>query len=87
VLFGPGSCSDGSQHTYGFNSADYDGSGTPTICAAAEYPSGLDSFGWCGPRLARSCFSTSCNDQDSTLFVVYIQFPSSRHTGYGKGKA
>lgn len=42
VLFGPGSCSDGSQHTYGFNSADYDGGGTPTICAQAEYPSGLD---------------------------------------------
>jgi hypothetical protein len=81
-------CGDGSLHSYGFNSADYDGGGHTTVCALVEhYPDGGDQFGGCGTDILRSCFQSNCNDVTNSDLYAFVYNLNERHTISGHAKA
>lgn len=77
------------NHSWGPGSADYDGSGSPRVSIAGGTGS-YTYFGADGARLARACYSYTCNDQDSVqmgMSVTHFAGGSIRHTINGHGKA
>lgn len=93
-------CFDSQVHTYGFHSADYDGSGNLEVCTAARKISDSPgSFGRllyqaCGNRLARDCYHIRqyyphCGDQDGSLYHHYMLqgHLGHAHTLYGHAEA
>jgi hypothetical protein len=77
-----------SDHSWGWASADYDGSGSVGVAVAGG--TNIQSyFGASGTNLARACYLASCNDQDSRQMGVDVAHPydSQRHTIYGHAEA
>ena len=70
------------DHTWGWGSADYDGSGDVAVCVKG------DGMGDCNPNLARACVYASCNDQDTGAMAIWVSHQHTHgHTVYGHGKA
>lgn len=85
---GTTSFSNGTYHSWGWGSADYDGGGstTVTICAKSAPNDEACAFGAGGTNLARACYYASCNDQDSWTGwkILIATYPA--HTIYGKAR-
>jgi hypothetical protein len=82
------SCSDGSNHSYGFVSADV--AAGVSACAWAEHQvGGGDEFSGCGTGVARSCFYNDCHDQSvfNDLVAAVVQNSSGGHQLNGRGMA
>jgi hypothetical protein len=89
VVLNPNSgCSDNSQHSYGFVSADV--SAGVNGCAWAEHASsGADEFFGCGSGVGRSCYYDSCNDQSvyNDLVAGVMHSSTGQHQVNGRGEA
>src|SRR3954470_3986429 len=97
ACFQPGNClglSCARVHTFGWGSADYDGSGKPTVVVTAicieSFCTEADGFSAAGIKLARACRFNDCDDQDYGGFKMGVQHAAggtTRHTILGHGKA
>lgn len=71
------------QHTWGWGSAAYNGAGNVYVCIGTVPNYFID----CGTNLARGCFDSNCNDQDSIWFKEWVYQNTGNHTVWGHGKA
>jgi hypothetical protein len=69
---------------WGWGSADYDGGGSTTVCTTTWNTSNGGVFSDCETNLARACYFSNCDDQDTYALVQGIQTDPS-HTIYGHG--
>ena len=81
----------GRTHSWGFGSADYDGSGqvnvTVTGCSWIETTQCLVHFSASATNLARACWYASCNDQDHLLVDLWVRNNQGPARVIGHGKA
>lgn len=73
----------GERHTWGWGSADYDGSGTVPVIVLGEL-----FFGH-GNNLARACYANNCDDQNIYSLHILVGHTESgaRHTIIGHAEA
>jgi hypothetical protein len=74
------------RHTWGWGSADFDGSGNPTVCVAAE-GSTQTVWGQCAAKLVRVCAKSNCADDDNYLFLDVFHNSSGTWLVQGRGMA
>ncbi|HZV76043.1 MAG TPA: hypothetical protein VFF79_20215 [Conexibacter sp.] len=75
-------CYANGNHTWGWGSASYSGSGSTYVCIRLSgYALG------CGTNLARTCYAASCNDQSVVAFPASVENFGAPHTISGHAKA
>jgi hypothetical protein len=83
------SCAD--RHTFGWGSADYDGSGTIFVYIGLSGGSAPRAALGGGYGLARTCWRNDCNDQDAYTMYGLVSWQkagsTARHTIIGHAKA
>jgi hypothetical protein len=68
-------------HTWCWGSADYDGGGNTQVCVSTVL-----SFGGCGLNLWRSCYYSTCNDQNEWNTPIAVS-ATANHTITGHAEA
>jgi hypothetical protein len=93
TYYQPGNClgpSCATRHSYGWGSADYDGTGTVGLEVATTCNSSGCPYNWGnqGFNLVRACYAyPGCNDQDAHLYFMDVRNLSAGYRkilGHGK---
>lgn len=80
---GTTSSSSAPSHTWGWGSAAYNAGGANVdLCVY-----GGTYFYGCGVNIARACYFTNCNDQNSVAFPIDVVNFSGRYQIFGNAKA